>query len=193
MAQVARLQTGGSAKLEYPYFDDLCSRENFPQAAEAKGTQRWSQCKAGNIKLQLNMAKEILHRLEIAPDHRDLSIAEEWLRRKLKLHCLGLASLERTVARLRSRIRYLREGDANTSFFHQHRKRKNFIAKFHEDNQIFTSQAEKQQAAFDFYEGLLGSAEPGPCSYWLPAARPIIFGGAFFGRSLGNHQGLAYG
>jgi hypothetical protein len=51
----------------------------------------------------------------------------------LKLHCLGLASLERTIARLRSRILYLQEGDANTSFFHQqarYRKKKNFIAKF---------------------------------------------------------------
>lgn len=41
------------------------------------------------------------------------------MRKKLKLHCLGLASLEQTIARLRSRVLYLKEGDANTSFFHQ--------------------------------------------------------------------------
>jgi exonuclease III len=85
----------------------------------SKGLQKWSHRKVGNVKLQLDMAKEVLHRLEIARDSRALGPEEDWLRRKLKLHCLGLASLERTIARLRSRILYLREGDANTSFFHQ--------------------------------------------------------------------------
>ncbi|WVZ94091.1 hypothetical protein U9M48_040028 [Paspalum notatum var. saurae] len=98
----------------------------------SKGLQKWSQRKVGNIKIQLNMAKEVLHQLEIARDRRGLSDGEEWLRKKLKMHCLGLASLERIIARQRSRILYIREGDANTSFFHQHaryRKKKNFIAK----------------------------------------------------------------
>jgi hypothetical protein len=63
------------------------------------------------------LAKEIVHRLEIERDSRELTENEEWLRKKLKLRCLGLASLERTIARLRSRILYLKEGDANTSFF----------------------------------------------------------------------------
>lgn len=80
----------------------------------SKGLQRWSQRKVGNIRLQLDMAKEILHRLEIARYVRGLSPGEEWLRQKLKQHSLGLASLERTVARLRSRILYLREGGGQT-------------------------------------------------------------------------------
>jgi hypothetical protein len=68
----------------------------------SKGLQKWGQRKVGNIKLQLEMAKEILHCLEIERDSRQLTENEEWLRKKLKLHCLGLASLERTIARLRS-------------------------------------------------------------------------------------------
>jgi hypothetical protein len=83
-----------------------------------------------NIKARLELAREILHRLEIVRDSRALSEHEEWLRKKLKVHCLGLASLERTIARLRSRILYFQEGDANTAFFHQqarYRKKKNFI------------------------------------------------------------------
>ena len=83
-----------------------------------KGLHKWGQHKVGNIKSQLEVAREILHRLEIERDFRALSQHEEWLRKKLKLHCLGLASLERTIARLRSRILYIREGDANTAFFH---------------------------------------------------------------------------
>lgn len=115
----------------------------------------------GNIRLQLDMAKEILHRLEIARYVRGLSPGEEWLRQKLKQHSLGLASLERTVARLRSRILYLREGGANTSFFHQqarYRKKKKIIAKFQVSDQIATSQDDKQQAALDFYDNLIGTA-----------------------------------
>ena len=107
------------------------------------------------------MAKEVLHRLEIERDSRDLSDGEEWLRKKLKLHCLGLASLERTIARLRSRILYLQEGDANTAFFHQHarfRKKKNYIPKLHVGEQVVVSQKDKQDAVLDFYEGILGSA-----------------------------------
>jgi hypothetical protein len=128
----------------------------------SNGLQKWSHHKVGDVKLQLATAKEILHRIEIARNNRVLSPGEEWLRKKLKLHCLGLASLERTIARLRSRILYLQEGDANTSFFHQqarYRKKKNFIAKFQVEERIVTSQEEKQQAALDFYDNLLGTAE----------------------------------
>jgi hypothetical protein len=92
------------------------------------------------------MAKEILHRLEIEQDSRQLTKNEEWLRKKLKLHCLGLAPLERTIARLRSRILSLKERDANTSFFHQQarfRKKKNFIPKLKVGDEIAVSQEDK--------------------------------------------------
>jgi len=85
----------------------------------AKALQSWSQKQVGNINSQLALARHILHNLEVAQDHRELSAEEDWLRCKLKKHCLVLASLERTIARLRSRIRYLKENDANTSFFHK--------------------------------------------------------------------------
>lgn len=123
---------------------------------------KWEQRKIGNVKLQLGTAKEILHHLEIARDSRDLSPREEWLRKKLKLHCLGLASLERTIARLRSRVLYLKEGDANTSFFHQqarYKKKKNFIAKLQVGDQTVFDQKDKQEAVDQFYEDLLGTAE----------------------------------
>lgn len=126
----------------------------------SKGLQKWGQRKVGNIKVQMEMAKEILHRLEIERDSRDLS-EQEWLRRKLKLHCLGLASLERTIARLRSRFLYLQDGDANTAFFHQQARfrEKNFIPKLNVGDQIAVSQEDKQAVVLDFYENLLGKAE----------------------------------
>lgn len=127
----------------------------------ARDLQSWSERRVGHIKQQLNMAKEVLHRLEIAQDSRALSLQEEWLRRRLKRHALGLASLERTMARMRSRLNWLKEGDANTSYFQQHaryRKRKNFIAKLRVDDQVIIEQDEKKNVVWDFYNKLLSTA-----------------------------------
>jgi hypothetical protein len=41
-----------------------------------------------------------------------------WLRRTLKLFVLGIASLERTLARQRSRIIWLHERNAKSKLFH---------------------------------------------------------------------------
>jgi hypothetical protein len=50
----------------------------------SNGLQKWSHHKVGNVKLQLAIAKEILHRLEIARDNRVFSPGEEWLRKKIE-------------------------------------------------------------------------------------------------------------
>ena len=99
----------------------------------------------------------------MAQDHRALSSEEDWLRRKLKQHCLTLASLERTIARLRSRVRHLKEGDANTAFFHKQasfRKKKNFIAKLVVEDQVFTAQQDKHNILYEYFDGILGTAVP---------------------------------
>ena len=112
----------------------------------AKALQSWSQKQVGNINSQLALARHILHNLDLAQDHRELSVEEIWLRRKLKKHCLVLSSFHRTIARLRSRVRYLKDRDANTAFFHKQacfRKRKNFIPKLMVDDQVVTAQEDK--------------------------------------------------
>ena len=83
-----------------------------------RGLQSWSQKQIGHINTQLGLAREILHQLEIAQDHRNLSALEVWFRNKLKVHSLALSSLQRTITRSRSRITWLSEGDANTAPFH---------------------------------------------------------------------------
>ena len=99
----------------------------------------------------------------MAQDHRALSAEEDWLQRKLKQHCLTLASLERTIARLRSRVRHLKEGDGNTAFFHKQAsfiKKKNFIAKLVVDDQVFTAQQDKHNVLYEYFDGILGTAVP---------------------------------
>lgn len=72
----------------------------------AKGLQSWGQKRVGNIKMQLLVAKEVIYQLDKAQDAWLLTPAESWLRKSLKVKCLGLAFLERTMARQRARINW---------------------------------------------------------------------------------------
>jgi hypothetical protein len=77
-----------------------------------------------------------------------LSPKENWLQCQLKKHALGLTSLERTMGHLRSWLNWLKEGDANTSYFYhrvRYKKCKNFIAKLKVGDQIKTEQGKKKR------------------------------------------------
>lgn len=84
------------------------------------------------------------------------------MRYQLKIHSLALSSLQRTIARSRSRINWLSDGDANPDLFHlhaRHRKRKNFISKLtSDDGLVLTSHEEKEKNIYDFYSNLLGES-----------------------------------
>ena len=121
----------------------------------------WSDKQVGHIVSQLCLAKELLHKLEIAQDHRALSPAECWLKNRLKKQSLLLASFKRTMARLRSRISRIKEGDANTKFFHMHaryRKRKNLVTLLKDGDNIITSHAAKADLVDQFYSNLIGQS-----------------------------------
>ncbi|XP_073360044.1 uncharacterized protein [Aegilops tauschii subsp. strangulata] len=79
--------------------------------------QAGAQRKVGNIKLMIVVANYVILKLVRAQELRQLSSEELWLRRMLKMNVLGLASLEHTIARQRSRLRWLKEGGANTKLF----------------------------------------------------------------------------
>jgi hypothetical protein len=133
---------------------------NLKIRVTAKGLQAWSDKKVGHVASQLAMAREILHMLEIAQDSRALTPEELMMKFMLKKRSLMLSSLKRTIARSRSRITWLKEGDANTKFFHmhaRHRKRKNFIAKLEYEDGICTSHEEKSNLVDEFYVNLLGT------------------------------------
>ena len=84
----------------------------------------------GSIRLQLAVARELIFRFDEEQERRNLHDWELNMYRSLKAKTLGLASLARTITRQRSRILFLREGDANTKFYHLqacHRQRQNRI------------------------------------------------------------------
>jgi hypothetical protein len=101
----------------------------------------------------------MLHQSEIAQDSRILSVEESWLCSNLKKHSLALSSLLRTIARSRSRITWLSEGDANTALFHaqaRNHKQRNFIAKLVENDQVLTCHYDNEKTGHNFYNNLLG-------------------------------------
>jgi hypothetical protein len=110
------------------------------------------------------MAKELIHRLDIAQGARSLSEAEGELHKRMKMRCLGLSSLMRTIARQRSRIRHLSEGDANTTYFHmiaRGRKRRNFIPSMTIDGHVIADHEGMEQALFDHFSAVFGTATVG--------------------------------
>ena len=99
-------------------------------------------------------------RLDAAQDSRLLAPHELTLRRKAKLCSLGLASLQRTLVRQRSRLTFLADGDANTRFFHLqacHRSRKGHISKLKSDEAVLFKDDEMADAIFKHFEMMLGT------------------------------------
>jgi hypothetical protein len=111
--------------------------------------QRWSATRIGDIKAQLLMARELVLQLDIAQERRQLSDEEIGLRKRMKMRCLGLSSLERTMARQRSRIHQLSDGDANTAYFHlmaRGRKRRNYIPSLNVGGHVLAKHEAMEQA-----------------------------------------------
>ncbi|KAM0878385.1 hypothetical protein ACQ4PT_034904 [Festuca glaucescens] len=100
-------------------------------------------------------------RLEEAEEEWQLSDPEVALRRQLKLRVLGLASLERTIARQRARVAGLKDGDASSQFYRiltSSRRQHNFISTLRVGDRVETELPRKVELATGFFMDLLGSA-----------------------------------
>lgn len=140
----------------------LASAQHYQSATKLESARF-----VGNVRTQLEMAKEVLHQLEIARDHRRLAEHEELLRKAVKLKSLGHSSLQRTIARQELRLLWLSEGDAPTKFFHIHanaRQRKKFIRSLVHQDQVVVDEDAKAQIAFDHFDALLGTPPQRTCS-----------------------------
>jgi hypothetical protein len=120
----------------------------------------------GSVRIQLEVAKEVIHHLEIAWDRRSLAQHEEALRQQLKLKSLSLSSLQRIMTRQEAILLWLSEGDASMHFFHCHanaQRRKKHIHSLRDNGR----QEDKTEAAFHFFNELLGKAPAHSISFNL--------------------------
>ena len=104
--------------------------------------------------MQLALVREAIVRLDVAQESRSLSLQESQLRKSLKVRVLGLASLLRTIARHRSRMMFLAEGDANTAYFHliaRGRKRRNFIPSLTVAGHVAADHEGMEQGLYDHF------------------------------------------
>ncbi|XP_073362935.1 uncharacterized protein [Aegilops tauschii subsp. strangulata] len=144
----------------------------------ARRLQSWGAHTMGNISLQLQIAREIIYRLDMAQDTRPLSSAETWLRRELKRAYLGLASLERSILRQRVRLGWLREGDTNVAIskIHAaHRAQKNHMASFRVGSQTVSDEGAMAKAAYDHFCSILGTSTARDHSIDLASIDPRRF------------------
>jgi hypothetical protein len=76
-----------------------CRRMDWLLRNTSRVLNSWSNRFIGSVRIQLEVAKEVIHSLEIVWDRQSLAQHEEALRHQLKLKSLGLSSLQRTMAR----------------------------------------------------------------------------------------------
>lgn len=125
--------------------------------------KQWSSKHVRSIRLQLAIAKEIVYQLDLAQEHRQLNEGELFMRKDMKLKCLGLASLKHTIERQSCCLTFLAEGDTNTRFFHLqacHRRRRNLIETMRiNEHEVVTEEA-KADAFFEHFNSILGESSP---------------------------------
>jgi hypothetical protein len=108
------------------------------------------------------MAQEVILRLDEAQDFRQLSAAEFNLRSKLKKRLTGWLVIEKARKKQCARINNIREGDANTRFFHLRangRRRKNFVQHLRHNGGWFFKHDDKQRLIQEHFTSVM-SAPP---------------------------------
>jgi hypothetical protein len=76
------------------------------------------------------ICREVIAQLDKAQEFRILTAGERDLNHKFKMRLLGLAATEKSRARQKSRLTWMRKGDTNTRFFHimaNNMRKNNFI------------------------------------------------------------------
>lgn len=138
---------------------DTLTRFNALFARMAKALQSSSDRRIDNVRRQQRLPKELILRLDAAMESRLLSDDEHGFRAELKLMALKLASLEYTIARLHSRVLWLKEDDVDKQYFHseaRHRQRSNHVITLAHDGVMAVEHGNKEEILFNFYSELMG-------------------------------------
>jgi exonuclease III len=138
---------------------DAILRLHIKMRRLATSIKIWKAQQVGNIELQLAIVHVVLLCLEKAQERRQLSEIELHLPRSLKAKSLGLAAMQKPRAKQHSRLKWIKQGDANTKFFHLHaniQRNQHFIKELQSETGIVMTQQDKEEAIFNFYNSILG-------------------------------------
>jgi exonuclease III len=125
----------------------------------SKGLSKWSRGLFSNSKVILHAALLVILHLDIAQESRTLSFDEQDLRASLKRRVISLAILERARKKQSSRIANIKEGDANTKFFHLRvnaRRRKNHIHRIKHNGGWVTDHSRKEEILHSHFSSSMG-------------------------------------
>jgi hypothetical protein len=110
----------------------------------------------------------ILH-LDMAEEHRKLSVGEMDLRDKLKRKSVALSVIERARKKQCARLACIKEGDANTRFFHLRvnaRRRKNHIHRLRDNNNGWVTEHEaKEHIIHTHFKSTIARGPPRQCDF----------------------------
>jgi hypothetical protein len=139
---------------------DPIRRFHIKLSRTAKALKKWQRTCIGDLRKQIAMAKEIIWRLDQAKEYSEEEIA---LRRQLKSSYLGLLSIQKIKLRQRSRLTWIRLGDANTKLFHARvngRRRKVYIQSLTSDSGTAITAKDKEEILAQHFKSILGTSAP---------------------------------
>jgi hypothetical protein len=122
--------------------------------ATGKCLHKWGKGIYSNVKVLLHAALLVILHFDMAQEERLLYPEELDLRASLKRRVVALAVVERARKRQCARIANIKEGDANTKFFHLRvnaRRRKNHIHRLKKNNGWVTGHEEKDEIIFEHF------------------------------------------
>jgi hypothetical protein len=129
----------------------------------AKALRHWNKGLVRWAKWVSDIADEVIFSLDVANEDRELTEDERQLRTLLKNKLLGIAAVDRIKWRQRSRITWIREGDANTKIFHLRangRRRKNHIPSLVGPAGLVSKYEEKEHILLQHYSNIMGTSPP---------------------------------
>jgi hypothetical protein len=113
-----------------------------------------------DLRTQISTAKDIIWRLDQAEEARILSDEERALRSQLKSSYLGLLAIQKMKLRQRSRLTWIRLGDANSKLFHSRangRRRKVHIHTLNTASGAATTKEDKEEVLLAHFKSILGT------------------------------------